>query len=45
MNCCPLCSEPLTLIHEVNEEDAQIKEIAHCDRCELETRKKDHGIH
>ena len=44
MNCCPLCSAPLTLIHEVNEESALIKETAHCEGCDVETRRKEHPI-
>ena len=44
MNCCPLCSSPLSLIHEVNEEEEVIQETAHCSNCDLETRKKDHPI-
>lgn len=45
MNCCPLCSAPLTLIHEINEEEEIIKETAHCDQCKIETRRKDHSRH
>lgn len=45
MNCCPLCSTPLTLIHEINEEEERIKETAHCDQCKIETRRKDHPRH
>ena len=44
INLCPLCSSPLTLIHEVNKEAGYIEEIAHCSECKLETRKKDHPI-
>lgn len=45
MNCCPLCSTPLTLVHEINEEEEHIKETAHCDQCDIETRRKDHNRH
>ena len=45
VNCCPLCSTPLTLIHEINEEEELIKETAHCDQCDIETRRKDHARH
>ncbi len=45
MNCCPLCATPLTLIHEINEEEELIKETAHCDQCDIETRRKDHNRH
>jgi len=45
MNCCPLCSTPLTLIHEINEDDESIKETAHCDQCDIETRRKEHSRH
>ncbi len=45
INCCPLCSNPLTLIHEIDEEEETIKETAHCDQCDLETRRKDHSRH
>ncbi len=45
MNCCPLCSEPLILLHEVNEAEEVIKETAHCDQCDIETRRKDHPRH
>ncbi len=45
MNCCPLCSAPLVLIHEVYEEDHTIKETAHCEQCEMQTRCKDHIRH
>ena len=45
VNCCPLCSSPLILIHEVNREDQQIKETAQCDQCHIETRRKNHSCH
>ncbi len=45
MNCCPLCSTPLILVHEVHEEDHLIKETAHCDQCEMQTRRKEHIRH
>lgn len=45
INCCPLCSTPLTLIHEIHEKDEVIKETAHCDQCDIETRRKDHPRH
>jgi hypothetical protein len=45
MNCCPLCSTPLTLIHEVDTHLELIKETAHCSQCDIETRKKDHPRH
>lgn len=45
INCCPLCSTPLSLIHEVNEEEEVIKETAHCEQCDIETRRKDHPRH
>ncbi|MCB0377793.1 MAG: hypothetical protein KDD33_04810 [Bdellovibrionales bacterium] len=44
INCCPLCTSPLTLIHEVDEESSIIKETAHCDQCDVETRRKEHPI-
>ena len=44
MNCCPLCSSPLTLIHEVDEENEKIKETAHCESCDVETRRKEHPL-
>ena len=44
INCCPLCSAPLTLIHEVDQENECIKETAHCDDCDIETRRKEHPI-
>ena len=44
INLCPLCSSPLTLIHEVDKEAGYIEELAHCSECQLETRKKDHTI-
>lgn len=45
INCCPLCSTPLTLIHEIDEEKQVIKETAHCSECDVETRRKDHPRH
>ena len=45
MNCCPLCSSPLVLVHEICKEDHIIKETAHCDHCEVQTRRKDHIRH
>ena len=45
VNCCPLCSTPLILIHEICEEDHTIKETAHCEQCEIQTRCKDHIRH
>lgn len=45
MNCCPLCSSPLTLIHEINAEEETIKETAHCEKCDVETRRKNHSRH
>ena len=45
MNCCPLCSSPLVLIHEFHERDHIVKETAHCDQCEIQTRRKDHICH
>ena len=44
INCCPLCSSPLSLIHEVDEDNGSIKETAHCDECDVETRRKEHPI-
>lgn len=44
INCCPLCTAPLTLIHEVDDENKSIKETAHCDDCDVETRRKNHPI-
>jgi len=44
VNLCPLCSSPLTLIHEVDKDAGYIEEVAHCSECQLETRKKDHPI-
>ena len=45
MNCCPLCTTPLTLIHEIDEEEELIKETAHCSECDIETRRRDHSRH
>lgn len=45
INCCPLCSGPLTLVHEVSEHQEQIKETAHCENCDLETRRQNHSRH
>ena len=45
VNCCPLCSSPLILIHEINGQDHRIKETAHCDICEVQTRQKNHTCH
>ena len=45
INLCPLCSTPLTLIHEICEQDHTIKETAHCSECDVETRKKQHSCH
>ena len=45
INCCPLCSSPLVLIHEFYKENHLVKETARCDECEIQTRRKDHICH
>lgn len=45
VNQCTLCSEPLTLIHEIDEECASVKEVAYCSKCKLTVREKDHALH
>lgn len=45
MNQCALCSEPLTLIHEIDNTDAFVKETAYCSQCQLTVREKDHSLH
>ena len=45
INQCALCTEPLTLIHEIDPVDANVKETAFCSKCNLTVREKDHGLH
>ena len=45
INCCPLCSSPLILIHEFYTGGHRVQETAHCDQCEIQTRRKDHTCH
>jgi hypothetical protein len=45
INQCALCSEPLTLIHEIDNKDAFVKETAYCSQCQLTVREKDHSLH
>jgi hypothetical protein len=45
INQCALCSEPLTLIHEIDNKDSFVKETAYCSQCQLTVREKDHSLH
>lgn len=45
INCCPLCSTPLTLIHEIDDQQEVIKETAQCSECDVETRRVEHSRH
>lgn len=45
VNQCALCSQPLTLIHEIDNSQAQVLETAYCSQCDLNVRKKEHGLH
>lgn len=45
VNQCTLCTEPLTLIHEIDELSAQVKEVAYCSKCKLTVREKEHALH
>ncbi|MBY0314482.1 MAG: hypothetical protein K2Q26_03115 [Bdellovibrionales bacterium] len=45
INQCALCAEPLTLIHEINQESNQVLETAHCSKCNMNSRVKDHALH
>lgn len=45
INQCALCAEPLSLIHEINQETHQVQETAYCSKCNLNSRIKDHSLH
>lgn len=45
VNQCTLCAEPLTLIHEIDELSASVKEVAYCSNCKLTVREKEHSLH
>lgn len=45
INQCALCTEPLTLIHEIDGETSNVKETAFCSKCNLTVREKEHGLH
>lgn len=45
INQCALCTEPLTLIHEIDTEQSQVFETAYCSKCNLNVRNKEHGLH
>lgn len=45
INQCTLCAEPLTLIHEIDDLTASVKEVAYCSKCKLTVREKEHSLH
>jgi len=45
INQCALCTEPLTLIHEIDNDTSNVKETAFCSKCNLTVREKEHGLH
>lgn len=45
INQCALCTEPLTLIHEIDSQISNVKETAFCSKCNLTVREKEHSLH